>query len=136
MRVVTRYQANDGTDFASQQACEEYDRLCTEILQISDLVPPVGEIHDGEWVQLNPSNVLAMQRGLVEVFERLKPNLKGPHTEWARNAAVPAGNTLVGRYIDDCGPAPLRHAWGRLCCIDRRFRQWSQPYYAIQASKE
>jgi hypothetical protein len=74
---------------------------------------------------------LAVQRDLVLLFEELHPRLRDHHTEWARDATEPAGLSLIGRYIDDCGPTPLRGAWYRICCTSKSFREYEQPYFAV-----
>ena len=89
-----------------------------------------------DFVQQSGPVVLGVQHDLVLIFERENPNLVDHHTEWARNATVPAGMTLIGRYIDDCGPHPLNHAWNRICKMDKQFREYEQAYYAIQADKK
>ncbi len=41
---------------------------------------------------------------------------------------------IVGRYLDDSGNYVLYGAWSRFMCIDINYREWIQPYYAINHS--
>ena len=41
---------------------------------------------------------------------------------------------IVGRYIDDSNNRDLSMAWNRFICIDSKYREWSQPYFAINSN--
>jgi hypothetical protein len=38
---------------------------------------------------------------------------------------------IVGRYLDDSNHKDLYSLWYRFMCIDDDYKEWSQPYYAI-----
>jgi len=38
---------------------------------------------------------------------------------------------IIGRIIDDSGNRELYQAWNRFVCIDDKYREWEQPYYAM-----
>jgi len=38
---------------------------------------------------------------------------------------------IVGRFLDDSGNHILYSTWYRFMCIDDHYREWCQPYYAI-----
>ena len=42
---------------------------------------------------------------------------------------------IIGRYLDDSGSGSYKH-WYRFMCIDEKYREWEQPYYAINSEKE
>lgn len=42
---------------------------------------------------------------------------------------------IIGRYLDDSGSGAYKY-WYRFMCIDEKYREWQQPYYAINAEKE
>lgn len=42
---------------------------------------------------------------------------------------------IIGRYLDDSGSAAYKY-WYRLMSIDEKYREWEQPYYAINFEKE
>jgi hypothetical protein len=134
MRQVSRWIADDGTEFITPDQAIAHDKLCVEIAAImSRLVS--AEISGPGFIQQDPVAVLNVQHSLVMIFERLFPRMVDAHTEFARNATRPAGMTLIGRYMDDCAPGPLNTAWRRIMRMDSKFREYEQPYYAIQADK-
>lgn len=38
---------------------------------------------------------------------------------------------IIGRVIDDSGNKDLYQTWYRFMCIDDNYKEWQQPYYAI-----
>jgi hypothetical protein len=38
---------------------------------------------------------------------------------------------IIGRFLDDSGSKVLYSTWYRFMCIDENYREWCQPYYAI-----
>lgn len=38
---------------------------------------------------------------------------------------------IIGRFLDDSGNQVLYSTWYRFMCIDDGYREWCQPYYAI-----
>jgi len=134
VKEIRKFVADDGTEFTSEVACLGHESLCNEIASIVSRLNPGTEKH-GEFVQQSGPVALGVQRDLVLIFERLHPKMVDHHTEWAREATRPAGMTLIGRYMDDCGPSPLYAAWHRIMRMDHQFREWDQPYFAIQADK-
>lgn len=42
---------------------------------------------------------------------------------------------IVGRYLDDCGKIHISNVWYRFMCIDDMYREWQQPYFAINYGK-
>lgn len=132
MKAITKFQALDGTEFSDKDKCCNYELLCEEIAKLMEPWPEVNVKGTG-FVQADKATVLRIQRSMVAIFER--DHWKDRHTRWAAEADVPAGMTLIGRYVDDAGVGPERRVWGRLALLDKMFRQYEQPYYAIQADK-
>lgn len=135
MRTITKYVADDGSEFGTVVECVAYDGLCSEISEIKSHLPPV-KIRGEGFVQLCPADVLTVQKRLVEIYERLYPSMADRHTEWVKNTVEPAGLSIVCRYISDCSCQPLQRAWDRLTRIDSKFREYEQPFYAIRADRE
>jgi hypothetical protein len=132
MRPITQYEALDGTIWSSQANCQRYENMCERISAIMSRLPDVN-VEGENSVPLDKDIFISVQRDLVMLFEEY--GYTDRHTEWARNATVPAGHTLIGRYIDDATDAALRpiaRAWRRVMCVGQDFRQYSQPYYALQ----
>lgn len=112
---------------------QRYEKLCQEIADLTADWP--DHIIRGEhFIQRDKDVVLRIQRAMVDIFERI--HWRDRHTEWARNATVPAGMSLIGRYVDDSGLSPELRVWGRIARLDSKFREYEQTYYAIQADKQ
>jgi hypothetical protein len=43
---------------------------------------------------------------------------------------------IIGRVLDDSGHEELYQTWHRFMCIDKEYREWSQPYFAMNEQKE
>jgi hypothetical protein len=131
VKAITKFQALDGTEFDDKDKCCDYENLCQEISDLT--VSWRGETIRGEgFVQQDKAIVLRVQRAMVDIFERF--HWKDARTEWAREADIPAGMSLIGRYVDDAGFGPERRVWGRIQRLDNKFREYEQPFYAIRAN--
>ena len=137
MQRIQKWAADDGTEFDEADKALLHDVLCLEVASALALLPPPPSTSGEEvWIQHDAPTFLTFQRCIVELFRKAVPYLANDkHTMWALRANVPAGMTLIGRYIDDAAPRPINRAWHRVCCTDQKFREWGQPYYAIKADK-
>lgn len=43
---------------------------------------------------------------------------------------------IIGRYLDDSGDSTLYKNWYRFMCIDDHYREWGQPYFAINLNEQ
>jgi hypothetical protein len=136
MKEITKFVAWDGSEFSTRYDCCIYERLYMEIRTVMSRLKRAPESGTETFVQQEKEVFLGVQHDLVVIFERLHPLMTDQHTKWARDATRPAGFTLVGRYMDDCGPGILNSAWRRIMCVDHIFREWGQPYYAHQADSK
>lgn len=134
MKAITKFVALDGAEFIDKDECCDYENLCEEIAGIMARLAPC-DVRSTDFVQQVGPVFIGVQHDLVCIYERLNPSMKDHHTEWARNATRNAGMTLIGRYIDDGSCRPLQRAWARIMRTDHNFREYEQPYYAIQADK-
>jgi hypothetical protein len=132
MKTITKWVATDGSEFADSAACLAYEKLCAEIDALMKDWPPV-EVTGSAFVQQDRETVLRIQRAMVEIFER--DHWSDGHTAWAKEAQIPAGLSLIGRYVDDAGHGPELSVWRRIARIDNLFREYEQPFYAVQANK-
>ncbi len=130
MKPVTRLQANDGTEWATEREATIRDALLDEIKQATSLLlTPVGNRRG--YVQQDPARVLAFKVRLIEIGH--KHGILG--TDVLAEASRVHPHSIVGRYIDDSGCRPIGDAWTRLMCIDEQGREWEQPYYALNPGK-
>ncbi len=44
-------------------------------------------------------------------------------------------SNIASRFIDDSDCTPLKSAWWRLQCIDDKYREFNQPFYALNPDK-
>jgi hypothetical protein len=131
MRKITKYLSNDGLEFDSESLCLAHERLAYEVAErLKTLLPPVKDGAEA-YTQQSGEVVLALQLWLVEQVEKAS----GQFWPEVREAREPLGMSIIGRFQCDCGPAAIRGAWFRLQCMDRKFREWGQPFYAIEANK-
>lgn len=133
MRTVTKYISDDGLTFDELADCLTHEagaRDCAR--RMLALVAKTVDVNDPDhFVQQDKATALDLQRWCVGHVERVARQ-QFPD---AMLADVPCFFTIVGRYADDCGPAFVRPAVYRLQCMDDQFREWGQPYFALQANK-
>lgn len=43
---------------------------------------------------------------------------------------------IIGQYLDDSGDNRLYKNWYRFMCIDEHYREWGQPYFAINQNEQ
>jgi hypothetical protein len=133
MEIIKKYRSDDGLEFLDERACLLHERLTVEVRErLATLhAAPTDPNSSTAYIQQRPEAVLELQSWLVAQVERASGQL----FPGMKQAALPIGFTIVGRYQDDCGPAAIRGAWYRLMCMDNLFREWGQPYFALQANK-
>lgn len=138
MEVITRFKANDGTIFDDQSKCMEYDLLISKTINImSDMesVPQDTDFVNGSgFVQHKPEKVLEVKRKLLELIKT-----KINH-DWIQQTIDALGTqnvhpSWVSRLLGDYGIKCLNSAWHRFSCIDSRYREWGQPYFANNPEK-
>lgn len=134
MKQISKFQAADGAEFDDEAKCIAYEQLCVRVERIMARLPKV-DIHGEDFVQHDGPTVLGVQRDLVLLYEGAHPGMVDRHTERARNADRPLGMSMIGRYIDDSAERPIRAAWWRIQRMDANFREYEQPYFAIQANR-
>lgn len=137
MKRIVKYQADDGTEWPEAEAAQKRDQLIADVRDATaGVLKPRPEIsHFRGYVRQDPARVLQYKAALLRLAHRELPNLV---TE--ADAANPAGmhnNSIIIRYLDDCGreAKPIAQAWWRLQCIDEEGREWEQPYYALNPGK-
>lgn len=136
MKTILRYQANDGAIFDSAEACTRYEDLCAEVTAImAQLISlPLSERchfgNGGGYIQQDPETFKKVRRSLLKLAQRECPH-KWIDQSIADDSIDPS---WAGRIISDCS-APISRGWYRISCTDKRFREWGQPYFALNPSK-
>jgi hypothetical protein len=137
MKQIIKWIAEDGAEFNSREACDEYERLCADVQEVLSKLPKIPDLPEcsfengGGYLQHSEETIkparddilhLALKNGVggtsIEKWITAMLNGEDVHASWP------------GRAIDECCPAPLRRAWYRFMCMDSQWREWGQPYYA------
>lgn len=136
MKTLTKYQADDGTEFANEADCITHESLCAEVDALMNLLPQKPDLpgcafeNGGGYIQHDEATFLAVRKGLLEIANRISP-----HKWFDQSIADPdIDPSWAGRIIGECCP-PVERAWRRIGCIDTRFREWGQPYYRTHPHK-
>ena len=131
MEAITKYRADDGSEFRTQAECLAHEALCAEIAAVVATLPPLPS-DDGcrfsnghGFIQHDPANFYAARTSLLKIAQRVCPH------KWIdqslADSTVDSG--WAGRIIGESS-APLNRAWYRVSCVDKNLREWGQPYYA------
>lgn len=136
MKAITTYEANDGSQHDSREKAIGRDLL---IANIRALMMPLGERPD----DTDFSNGNGFIQHTEAIIQRVKGDLlylAKPYLgdlikqEWIDRPQEVHPMSFVGRLFDEVD-GPLRKAWFRLMCVDGDWREWGQPYYAINPTE-
>jgi hypothetical protein len=132
MKTITKYIANDNTEFYEEDKCRAYEAACAEIERI---MAPLGQIpnlpacgfeNGAGYLQHDKDVARAARRSLLEIANRLMPH------NWFVQAITDetVHPSWPGRMISEMGNRSLDRAWSRFNCMTPDFREYGQPYYA------
>lgn len=126
---VTRYVAEDGTEFATEQAALAYVGLAAKVQAIMAPLPPrpAGFPHNA-YIQHERSAITLAWNQLLEVAA----SQLGPHDWFVQSRDLQADASWAGRLIGEIDGVVLwREGWFRMSCLDRKtLREYEQPYHA------
>ncbi len=132
MRPITKYVAKDGLEFTDSTDCIQHELNCSLLVEIMSSLPtaPDGVGYEGGegFLQHDEQQFLAVQDMFLDHLKRYTNN---ESIEAAKGKRYPVGMSIVGRLVDDCCPGSVSKHWYRIMCTDRQFREWGQPYFAI-----
>lgn len=140
MKAIVKFVSTDGVEFTDENSCYAHELLCADLRRAEGLLRPVSSDaafqNDAGFVQQDRAAVLEFQRYLVRLLQT-KCAWGADSATWDNFAAAdyPLGMTYVGRLMSDSAPQVMYRAWHRIMCMDRQFREYGQPYFAIQADK-
>lgn len=136
MKEVTRYQADDGKVFDTADKAIAHDAKVLSIKSAYKLLKDTPKndgcdfANGGGYVQQDPVKVQEFKRQIMLMGATHHAKM----AEWARNPQEVHPQSIVGRILSDCDSL-LYSAWNRVMCMDDKFREWGQPYYAINPHK-
>lgn len=82
------------------------------------------------YVQQDSLKVQMYKREIMLMATHLTPKM----AEWALNPIAVHPQSMVGRYLSD-GDSDLYKAWHRVMCMDEQYREWGQPYFAMNPTE-
>ena len=133
MRKIQRFQAKDGSEFKTEAECIAYEELCDEVSKVMKTLPPLPKdtgcnfANGNGYIQHDAGKLEIARVAILKIGQRsakdppwLQQTIDDPtiHPSWA------------SRLISEACPSPVRDAWYRFQCIDKKNREWGQPYYA------
>lgn len=131
MKKIIKYKADDGREFLNEDECMEYEtqeRFIKSIISVLPEPPDDCGFSNGEgYIQHEPVIVNAVKTQL------LREALRHSDHKWLQESIDKDDihPSWAARIMGDCVKSnALNRAWYRIQCIDNRYREWGQPYYA------
>ena len=137
MEQITKFKAIDGKEFTSETKCLKYELLIKRVDEIMALLPPIPKDDNcnygngGGYVKHDKAKLRNAQIQLLEICKEYIDH------KWIQQTIddETVHSSYVGRLLDDYGIRPLNDAWFRFSCVDNQYREWGQPYFAINPDK-
>lgn len=142
MEAITQYRAIDGSIWNDEATAIGRDELVT---CVDAVMLPLGpkwvekecdHANGGGYIQHNPNTVADVHSELLRLARKSSKRFD----EWVTKQVTkydvnPAdiGPDWCGRMLDSDGP--LSSGFYRLMCIDKKGREWGQPYYALHPNE-
>lgn len=135
MKTLTKYQANDGSEWDTAEEAQKRDELHAKV---EAAMAPLGDVpeavekgkgwlqHDMETVNVAKDRILDICR--EEGFNKHFPAFNNPGRD-----CHPL--SIIGRVLNDNG-GPLDRAWSRFARIDEQGREHQQCYFAYTGGPE
>lgn len=138
MKTITKYKAEDGTEFSELKCCALYESQCLAISAALGLLRPVPEdwnlnfANGGGYIPQRKPDVLAAYREVLEVARQV---VGSDVVQKTLDAGEFLPKSIIGRYLDDSGHRAIYRAWHRFMNLDDQWREWGQGYFAANPNK-
>lgn len=138
MRTITKFVAEDGSEFSDVNRCEDYDKLCLRVDAVMAAWPehPKDDscsfANGGGFFPIDPELYASTRNQLLGLAAENCSN------KWIAQARESQWVDLSWpmRILDeDSFQLPVSKALRRLYCVDKSFREWGQPFYAMNPDK-
>lgn len=136
MQTITKYKAVDGLEFLDAGECELHEtnlELAQAIMKALPEKPDSCDFSNGCGYLQHDKNTLLKTRNRFLEFAKRYSDHKWIQESIDKGFEVDAG--WAGRIIGECAPNSIYKHWCRFGCIDKYFREWGQPYYALNPSE-
>lgn len=137
MKSITKYVSDDGLEFTSERECISYEALCKEVSEIMDKLAPrpalpgCGFENGDGYIQHDPEVAWAAKVAILKVANGIFPH------QWLEQSMddKSVDPSWAGRIIGDLSQKCVYQAWHRFQCMDKEFREFGQPYYALHPER-
>lgn len=137
--TVVQYISDDGRVFTSESAALQWETNVAVVKEIEDILGPRPDLphgggywqHTRETVRRFWGAVLKASLGVFNAYPELQAQIKAAID--TDPSSVHPGS-IAGRIMDDTG-SPLQSLWSRMMCIDPQYREWDQPYFALNPGR-
>lgn len=137
MRQIVKYKADDGVEFFSMADCVQHEGNVNAAALIMSTLPkrptsPAFSCGSG-YVQHIQGELITVRNKFLEFS---KVYCTHPWIDQGLEDDRPCiGHTGVARILSESLPKSVHVHWFRFVCIDKHFREWGQPYYALNPDK-
>lgn len=133
MRRISKYLADDGTEFKDPAKCRDHEKLLCRLTRIEAIIGPrpkdIKYLNGHGYLAHSPKN---LKRFKAALYAEALPFISHLPLIGPSNVDLICSIGIVGRWICDCCPQPIYDLWYRLMCLDDRNREWGQPYFAFK----
>ncbi len=139
MKQVIRWQSEDGAIWRYKREAVARDSLIKSVAWFEKLLPPVKDTackfaNGGGFVQRDASVVEEAKERLLGLTERKIKWWFDEQREKFNTDFKNVDPSWFLRMLEGSAP-PIERAWSRLMCIDKQYREWGQPYYALNPTE-
>lgn len=132
MKAITKYVSNDGREFMDEQSCLKHEalklRIKEIISQLYDIPDNTGFSNGSGYVQQNKYVVEKVKNEIIDLIKENSNDKEYQKTiELHRNSKPRLG--WISYCLSD--NSPFNNCWHRLMCMDDDFKEWGQPYFAM-----
>ena len=135
MKTITKYKAVDGKEFNDEKSCLDYESLISKVdLIMSSLIPTIDSTDFSNGCGFIQQDKSTVKNTRLELLLEIKKHVDH---NWIQQTIEDDNihGSWVARILGDYNINPLSKAWYRFSCIDKSFREWGQPYYALNPDK-
>lgn len=138
MKKISKYEADDGTEFDNEKECLDYENLIKKVDKIMSELPSLPKDDNCEFSNgggfINHDKTI-LRKVQINILKEIKKYI---NHDWVQQTIdnENAHPSYVGRLIDEHYKIrPLGKAWYRFMCIDKFGREWGQVYFANNPEK-
>lgn len=135
MREITKYKAEDDSEFTSKESCLDHEVNCdvaASTMRHLDKNPSDSAFSNGSgYIQHDPSKVITVRNLFLEFSKRYTDHNWIQQTIDGEDIHISYADRILGEVL----PASIYRHWSRFSCIDDLGREWGQPFYANNPDK-